>query len=86
MSYFPSNVSANIKVVIFKVKCVILALAALQPTLLVDPCGQGIEPRVGSRPDLACTDETVAGDSYCYLLPEGKRNQTRIGVLCCTIG
>jgi hypothetical protein len=63
-----------------------LALAELRPTLSIDPCGQGIEPRVGSWPDLAFTNETVAGDSYSYLLPEGKRNQTRIGVLCCTMG
>jgi len=25
--------------------------------------------------------ETVDGDSYCYLLPEGKGDHTRIGVL-----
>jgi len=32
-------------------------------------------------PDLACTGETVAGYSYCYLLPEGRRDQARIGLL-----
>jgi hypothetical protein len=56
-----------------------LALDAFRPILLVDPWGQGIEPCMGSWP--VCTGETAVGDSYCYLLPEGRRGQTRIGVL-----
>jgi len=56
-----------------------LALFTLWLTLSIKPWGQGIEPCVGSWPDLACTGETVASDSYCYCLPKGKRDQKRMG-------
>jgi hypothetical protein len=36
---------------------------------------------MGLQPDLACIGETVADDSYCYLLPKEKRDHTRAGVL-----
>jgi hypothetical protein len=35
---------------------------------------------VGSCPDSICTGETAAGD-YFYLLPKGKSDKTRTGVL-----
>jgi len=47
--------------------------------LTLRPWGQGIEPCVGSWPDSACSSETVADDSYCCLLPAGKRGQKRQG-------
>jgi len=62
---------------VFKVKWMALALAlvSLRPTLSVNLCGQSIEFFAVSWPDLACSGETPAGDSYSYLLPEGMTNQ-----------
>jgi hypothetical protein len=58
-----------------------LVLVALRPTLSVDPCGQGIEPCVSSWPEVVCTGETAAGDSYYYILPERKRDQKGVGLI-----
>jgi hypothetical protein len=52
-----------------------------RPSPSVDPCGQHIEPFMGSWPDLACADESVAGDSFWCPLPEGKRDHMRKGLL-----
>jgi hypothetical protein len=58
-----------------------LTLVAMRQTISVDPYSQGIVPCVGSWLDLACIGEEFAGNSYCYLLPKGKRDQTKTGVL-----
>jgi hypothetical protein len=76
------NVSEGRTASIFRVKWMALAQVAFRPNLSVDLWGQGIEPCVSSWPDLDCTGETAAGDSYCYL-SEGKRDQTGVVVLCC---
>jgi len=36
---------------------------------------------VDSWPDLGCTGETAAGDTYCYINPEVKRVQVKTSVL-----
>jgi len=52
---------------------------ALTP-LLVDPWGQGIQPRVSPWPDSACNGETLTDCLYWYHLIEWVSDQTGRGV------
>jgi len=56
-------------------------LIALWPIPSIDPYGHGFETCVGSWPCSSSTGETLANDSHCYLLPQKKKDQTRMRVI-----
>jgi hypothetical protein len=67
----------------WKANCYIITWMTGTGCIAADPCGHGIEPCMSSWADLAGTSETLDGYPYCYLLPEGKRDQTRTGGANC---